>query len=68
MIIRNDYIKELEPFFNVKIVKILAGIRRCGKSTIFEMLSDEFVARGTLKSHIILKRYSEEGYDNSFTS
>lgn len=68
MIIRNDYIKEIEPFFNVKIVKILAGIRRCGKSTIFEMLSDEFVARGTLKSHIILKRYSEEGYDNSFTS
>ena len=38
MIIRPDYIEKLKPFINIKLVKILAGIRRCGKSTILEML------------------------------
>ena len=41
MIIRPNYLEKLKPFINVKLVKILAGIRRCGKSTILEMLKQE---------------------------
>lgn len=41
------------------LVKILAGVRRCGKSTIFEMLADEFRRRGIPEDHIIQKRYTE---------
>lgn len=67
MIVREDYIKKIEPFFDVQVVKILAGIRRCGKSTIFEMLADEFIRKGINKSHIITKKYSKEDYSN-FTS
>ena len=36
MIFRPDYIEAIKPFINQPLVKILAGIRRCGKSTIFE--------------------------------
>ncbi|MCI7401915.1 MAG: hypothetical protein MSH40_04470 [Christensenella sp.] len=36
MIIRPNYLEKLKPFINVKLVKILADIRRCGKSTILE--------------------------------
>ena len=41
MILRPDYLEKLKPFIDVKVVKILAGIRRCGKSTILEMLKTE---------------------------
>lgn len=35
------YIEKIKPFIDVKIVKILSGIRRCGKSTILEMIKQE---------------------------
>ena len=46
MINRPDYIAAIEPFIDKPLVKILAGIRRCGKSTIFEMLREELLRRG----------------------
>ncbi len=59
MIIRPDYIQAITPFIDQPLVKILAGVRRCGKSTIFEMLVEEFRNRGIPDDHIILKRYTE---------
>ena len=40
MIIRPDYIEAIKPFIDAPLVKILAGVRRCGKSTILEMMTD----------------------------
>ena len=37
MIVRPQYIDILNTYRDVPLVKILAGIRRCGKSTILEM-------------------------------
>ena len=68
MIIRPDYLEKLKPFIGVKIVKILAGVRRCGKSTILEMLKGELLALGVSENHIITKKYTDEDYDETFTS
>lgn len=68
MIIRPDYLEKLKPFIDVKLVKILAGIRRCGKSTILEMLKQELLSRGVDEKHIITRNYSSEDYADSFTS
>jgi len=68
MILRPNYIEKLKPFIDVKIVKILAGIRRSGKSTIFEMLKQELLSRGIDKNHIITRKYSGEDYDKKFDS
>ena len=59
MIVRQDYIKAVSPFIDKPVVKILAGIRRSGKSTIFEMLAEELRSRGIPDDHIIQKRYTE---------
>ena len=40
MILRPSYIEAIAPFIDQPLVKILAGVRRCGKSTIFEMLTN----------------------------
>ena len=59
MIVRPDYIHAITPFIDQPLVKILAGVRRCGKSTIFEMLTEELRSRGIPDDHIIQKRYTE---------
>lgn len=68
MIIRNDYLNKLKPFINAHVVKILCGIRRCGKSTILQMLKDELIKSGINSDHIIVKRYTEDNFDNSLTA
>lgn len=68
MIIRPDYLEKMKPFIDVKLVKILSGIRRCGKSTILEMLKKELLSRGINESHIIQKNYSNEDFGKSFSS
>lgn len=68
MVIRPDYLRKLEPFINTKIIKILVGIRRCGKSTILEMLKQKLLSNGVDEKHIIIRKYSTEDYDKSFTS
>ena len=67
MILRNDYIEKIKPYIDVQIVKVLAGIRRSGKSTILDMLEDEFISRGIKKDHIIRRKYTDLDYD-SFTT
>ncbi|MDO5775360.1 MAG: ATP-binding protein [Eubacteriales bacterium] len=59
MIYRPDYIKAITPFIDQPLVKILCGVRRCGKTTIFEMLKDELLRRGVPADRIICKRYTE---------
>ena len=59
MINRPDYIGEITPFIDKPLVKILSGVRRCGKSTIFEMLHDELIRVGVPADSIIAKRYTE---------
>ena len=63
MIKRPDYINAIEPFIGTPLVKILAGVRRCGKSTILAMLADMLKAEGIPDDHIIERRYNEIGYD-----
>ena len=59
MIYRPDYINAVAPFIDKPVVKILAGVRRCGKSTIFEMLRQELLRRGVAEDRIISRRYTE---------
>lgn len=58
MINRPDYIEKISKFIDVPIIKILAGIRRCGKSTIFEMIQNELLARGIKKEQMIVRKYT----------
>ncbi len=58
MILRPDYIKAITPFIDVPLVKILAGVRRSGKSTIFEMLVHELSNKGISRDKIIERKYN----------
>lgn len=68
MVIRQDYIEKIKPYVDVKLVKILAGIRRSGKSTIFDMIKGELESRGISSSHIICLKYSSNEFERTFTA
>lgn len=41
MIKREMYMKQIRPFMNKDIVKVLSGIRRCGKSIMMDLIQQE---------------------------
>ena len=41
MIYREHYIKPVREFYDSDLIKIITGIRRCGKSVILEQIRDE---------------------------
>ena len=66
MSLREEYLAAIRPFIDTPLVKILTGIRRCGKSTIFLMLHDELLKRGAAEKAVISRRYTDmdlEGFD-----
>ena len=46
MIIRFHYIDQIRPFFESDLIKVITGIRRCGKSVILSQIADEYRASG----------------------
>ena len=53
MILRNDYINKIITYMDTPFIKILTGVRRCGKSTIMNMLRIEIEKRGVEKKRIL---------------
>lgn len=41
MILREHYIEQIRPFYDSDLIKIITGIRRCGKSVIMEQIIRE---------------------------
>ena len=59
MIQRPIYINQLLKFKDVEIIKILAGIRRCGKSTVLDMYKDILVSKYNVSNdNIFQKKYT----------
>lgn len=53
MIQRELYLKQIRPFIDKPFVKVLTGIRRCGKSSILMMLRDEIQSSGVASENIV---------------
>lgn len=61
---RQSYINQLDKYRNIQLVKILSGIRRCGKSTLLEMYKQHLLRNGIPPSHIIHRNYSAIQYED----
>ena len=53
MIQREEYLNQLINFKEKKLIKIVTGIRRCGKSTLFDIYIDYLKENGVLEDQII---------------
>jgi len=46
MIVREHYIRQIRPFYHSDLVKIITGIRRCGKSVLLKQICEELRKEG----------------------
>lgn len=53
MIKREQYMKQIRPFIGNELIKVLTGIRRCGKSVMLELIQDELLDQGVMKNQFI---------------
>lgn len=68
MINRPIYIDKIMAYVNTPFVKILTGIRRCGKSTILRMLMEEIKKRGVRDDQILHYSFDSLEYEDIKTA
>ncbi len=50
---REFYLKQIRPFYDSDLIKVLTGIRRCGKSSLLLSIMDELRGKGVNEQDII---------------
>ena len=53
MIERKEYLEELKRWKDKDLIKVITGMRRCGKSTLFEIFIDYLKTIGIDDNQII---------------
>lgn len=61
-ILRTEYLQILKDFKDKDIIKIVTGIRRCGKSTLMEIFQDYLRENGVDDNHIISINFEDYNY------
>ena len=61
LIQREQYIEKLKSLSNKKIIKVITGVRRCGKSTLMQLFQQELLNTGVNEEQIININF--ENYD-----
>ena len=62
-IIREEYLNKLIALKDKHIIKIITGIRRCGKSTLFEIYQDYLINSGVSSEQIISINFEDYDYE-----
>lgn len=64
MIYRPMYVDKIMAYTDTPFVKILTGVRRCGKSTILKMIMEKLKERGVSEKAIISYRFDSMEYED----
>ena len=62
LVVRREYLERLNNLKRKKLIKIVTGIRRCGKSTVLEMFRAQLLNEGVEENQIIFLNLEE--YEN----
>lgn len=63
MIERSEYLEQLKRFKDKDLIKVVTGIRRCGKSTLFELFIDYLKENGIKDNQIIKINLEDADYN-----
>ena len=59
MIERKEYLQKLIDFKDTNIIKVVTGIRRCGKSTLFELYQEYLRESKVSEEQIIAIKFED---------
>ena len=62
---RENYLKKIRGFYDATdLIKVITGVRRCGKSSLMLTIAEELVDRGVSEDNIIYIDLDKRGYRN----
>ena len=64
MIKRELYMKRIRPFIGSDFIKVMTGIRRCGKSVMLELIKQELVESGVNPTQFISINFEDLSYSH----
>lgn len=59
---RREYLSKLKKFRDKKLIKVVTGIRRCGKSTLMEIYRDWLTTQGVSSGRIVFINFEDYDY------
>ena len=62
MIKREGYMKRIRPFIGTELIKVMTGIRRCGKSVMLDLIKEELVESGASPAQFISINFEDMNY------
>lgn len=62
MVKRELYLNKIRPFYDSEMIKVITGIRRCGKSTLMQQIVGEIRQRDVADDHIIYINFEDYQY------
>ncbi len=62
MIKREGYMKRIRPFIGTELIKVMTGIRRCGKSVMLDLIKEELVESGISPAQFISINFEDMSY------
>lgn len=68
MIKRELYMSRIRPFIGLELIKVMTGIRRCGKSVMLELIKQELTESGISPSQFISINFEDMSYSHLQTA
>lgn len=62
MIIREEYLKQIRPFYGSELIKVIIGIRRCGKSVLLRQIQNELLEKEIEVTQIVYINFEDLEY------
>ena len=64
MVIRKEYLSRLLAWKNEQVIKVVTGIRRCGKSTLLKQFQEHLLEEGVSQEQIISINFEDLDYED----
>ena len=68
MIKRELYMSRIRPFIGTELIKVMTGIRRCGKSVMLELIKQEIIESGVDPAQFISINFEDMRYAHLLTA
>ena len=68
MIKRELYMSRIRPFIGSDLIKVMTGIRRCGKSVMLELIKQELIESGIDSAQLIFINFEDMNYSHLQTA